>query len=69
MLTAVAESLRELDSEKEDTFERPYDSLRESLRKAIREMRESGEGRPEMFVEKPVDPDAFIEKVRTLIGD
>ncbi len=69
MLTGVAESLMELDAQSEDSFERPYDSLRESLRKAIQEMRESGEMRPEMFVEKPVDPDAFIEKVRQLIGD
>jgi DNA-binding response OmpR family regulator len=69
MLTGVAESLMELDAHREDTFERPYDSLRESLRKAIQEMRESGQMRPEMFVEKPVDPDAFIEKVRQLIGD
>jgi two-component system alkaline phosphatase synthesis response regulator PhoP len=69
MLTGVAESLMGLDAQKEGTFERPYDSLRESLRKAIQEMRESGEARPEMFVEKPVDPDAFIEKVRKLIGD
>src|SRR4030042_3473137 len=59
MLTGVAESLMELDAEKEDTFERPYDSLRESLRKPIQEMRASGQVRPEMFVEKPVDPDAF----------
>jgi two-component system alkaline phosphatase synthesis response regulator PhoP len=69
MLTAVAASLTELDAEKEDTFERPYDSLRESLRKAIQEMRESGDVRPDMFVDKPVDPDAFIERVRGLIGD
>jgi DNA-binding response OmpR family regulator len=69
MLTAVTASLQELDAKKEDTFERPFDSLRESLRKGIEEMRESGEVRPEMFVEKPVDPDAFIEKVRRLIGD
>jgi len=68
MLTGVAESLRDLDAKKEDTFERPFDSLRESLRKAIEEMRQSGEVRPEMFVEKPVDPDAFLEKVRQLIG-
>jgi hypothetical protein len=32
-------------------------------------MREGGEVRPEMFVDKPVDPDAFIKKVRELIGD
>ena len=69
MLTAVAASLTELDAQKEDTSERPYDSLRETLRKAIQEMRESGEVRPEMFVDKPVDPDAFIRKVRELIGN
>ena len=69
MLTAVAASLAELDAEKEDTFERPYDSLREKLRTAIQEMRESGDVRPDMFVDKPVDPDAFIERVRRLIGD
>jgi two-component system alkaline phosphatase synthesis response regulator PhoP len=69
MLTAVAASLTELDAQKEDTFERPYDSLRESLRQAIQEMRQSGHVRPEMFVDKPVNPDAFIEKVKELIGD
>jgi hypothetical protein len=69
MLTAVAASLTELDAQEEDTFERPYDSLRESLRKTIQEMRESGDVRPEMFVDKPVDPDGFIKKVRGLIGD
>jgi CheY-like chemotaxis protein len=68
MLSAVAASLTELDGQEEDTFERPYDSLRESLRKTIQEMRESGEVRPEMFVDKPVDPVAFIEKVKELIG-
>ena len=69
MLSAVAASLAELDGQEEDTFERPYDSLRESLRKTIQEMRESGDVRPDMFVDKPVDPDAFIERVRGLIGD
>ena len=69
MLTGVAASLTELDAKKEDTSERPYDSLRESLRKAIQEMRESGDVRPEMFVDKPVDPDAFIKKVKELLGD
>jgi DNA-binding response OmpR family regulator len=69
MLTAVAASLTELDAQKEDTFERPYDSLRESLRQAIQEMRQTGDFRPEMFVDKPVNSDAFIEKVKELIGD
>ena len=69
MLTGVATSLTELDAKKEDTSERPFDSLRESLRKAIQEMRESGDVRPEMFVDKPVDPDAFIKKVKDLLGE
>jgi two-component system alkaline phosphatase synthesis response regulator PhoP len=69
MLTGVAASLTELDAHKEEASERPFDSLRESLRKAIQEMRESGEVRPEMFVDKPVDPDAFIKKVKELLGD
>lgn len=68
MLTGVAASLEELDSEADDTFARPYDGLRESLRKAIREMREEGEIRPEMFVDKPVDPEDFIARVEKLIG-
>ena len=69
MITAVAASLMELDAEKDDSFERPYDSLRESLRKTIEQMREDGEVKPEMFVDKPVDADAFVEKVRRLIGE
>ena len=69
MLTAVANLLTELDSQAEDTYERPYDSLRESLRHAVQEMRESGAVKPEMFVDKPVDPDGFIKRVRELIGD
>jgi DNA-binding response OmpR family regulator len=69
MLTAVAASLMEMDAQKEDTHERPFDSLRESLRRTIREMRDEGEIKPEMFVDKPVDTVAFIQKVRDLIGD
>jgi len=69
MLTAVAASLAELDEKQGDTCERPYDSLRESLRRTLQELRESGEVRPEMFVDKPVDPDLFIKQVRELIGD
>jgi DNA-binding response OmpR family regulator len=69
MLTAVAASLVELDENKDDTFERPYDTLRETLRKAIGEMRENAEIRPDMFVDKPIDPDSFIARVKKLIGD
>jgi len=69
MLTGVAASLADMDSESDDTMARPYDSLRESLRKAIQDMRESGDIKPEMFVDKPIDPDSFIEKIRQLIGE
>jgi CheY-like chemotaxis protein len=68
MLTAVAASLEEIDAEKDDAESRPYDALREALRKHIKEMREEGDVKPEMFVDKPVDPDGFLEKVRELIG-
>ncbi len=37
MLTGVAATLEDVDSESGDTHERPYDSLRESLRKTIKE--------------------------------
>ena len=68
MLTAVSGVLEELEDHKEETFERPYDSLREALKKKIREMREEGLIRPEMFVDKPIDPESFIAKVQQLIG-
>jgi CheY-like chemotaxis protein len=68
MLTGVAGVLEELDSKKDDTFESPYDSLKESLRKAIRDMREEGLIRPEMFVDKPIDPEVLLSKVHDLIG-
>jgi hypothetical protein len=58
-----------MDSESDDTHARPFDSLRESLRRTIKEMREEGDVRPEMFVDKPVDPDALIKKVKSLIGE
>jgi CheY-like chemotaxis protein len=69
MLTAVADVLEEDESHaEEDTFERPYDSLRESLKKTISQMREEGLVRPELFIDKPIDPEELIESVQKLIG-
>jgi two-component system alkaline phosphatase synthesis response regulator PhoP len=68
MLTGVSGIVEEAESGAEAGSETPYDSLREALKKAIREMRQEGLVRPEMFVDKPVDPDGFIAKVRQLIG-
>jgi len=45
------------------------DNLREALKQKIQEMREVGSVRPEMFLDKPVEPDSFIAKVRQLIGN
>jgi len=69
MLTGVADSLSELDAKKDDTFESPYDKLRESLRKNIQEMREEGLVKPEMYIDKPIDLDDLAEKVKELIGN
>ena len=68
MLTGVSGIVEDLESREDETSEEPYNALRETLKKKIREMREEGLIRPEMFVDKPVDPDSFIEKVRELIG-
>lgn len=68
MLTAVSGILDEMESHKDEVGESPYDSLREALRKKIQEMRQEGLLKPEMFLDKPVDPDAFIAKVGQLIG-
>ena len=70
MLTAVADVLEEDESQADDdTFERPFDSLRESLKKTIRQMREEGLVRPNMFIDKPIDPEELVAAVRELIGD
>jgi len=68
MLTGVAGVIEEMDSHKDETLEQPYDSLRETLKKAIQAMREHGQIKPEMFIDKPVDPEPFVAKVRELIG-
>ena len=69
MLTGVGASLEEMERHKDEDSEKPYDGIREVLGQKIREMREAGSVRPEMFIDKPVDPDTFIAKVRELIGD
>jgi adenylate cyclase len=69
MLTGVAGVLEEEDAQAEgDTFESPFDSIRQGLRKGIAQMREEGLVRPEMFIDKPIDPEELIEAVQSLIG-
>ena len=67
MLTAVSGVLEEQEALAGEEPE--WEGLRELIRKAIRQMREEGLDRPEMFVDKPIDPKELIGKVRELIGD
>ena len=68
MLTGVSGVLEELEDHMDEALEKPYDKLREALKKKIREMRDEGLVRPEMFVDKPVDADSFAARVQELIG-
>jgi CheY-like chemotaxis protein len=68
MVTGVSAIIEDLEDHKEETFEKPYDSLREALKKTIHSMREDGLVKPDMFVDKPIDPESFIAKVQSLIG-
>ena len=68
MLTGVSSILQGLESSDDNTDGSIDDVLLVALKKKIRGLREQGLISPEMFVDKPVDPDAFIAKVRQLIG-
>ncbi len=68
MLTGVADSLAGLDAESDDTFMRPFDNLREKLRLKIQELKEEGLIKPDMFIDKPIDPEQVIERVKDIIG-
>ena len=65
----IKEEAEYVDAQSEDTHERPFDSLREAMRKSIQEMRDEGLVKPDMFIDKPIDPELVIAKVKELIGD
>ncbi len=69
MLTGVAEVLEGLDADSEATEETPFDPLREAMRKRIKQMRDEGLEKPDMFIDKPIDPELVMAKVKELIGD
>jgi CheY-like chemotaxis protein len=70
MLTGVAGVLEDYDDEADaaGTTLRPFDSLRENLRSMIQKMRSEGLIKPDMFMDKPVEPDEFIERVEKLLN-
>lgn len=69
MLTGVADVLEGLDEESDDTHERPFDSLREAMRTKIQQLKSEGDIKPDVFIDKPVDPEHVVAKVRELIGE
>jgi len=69
MLTGVSKILQEMECPDGETADGPGDILLEALKKKIGELRQEGLVTPEMFVDKPVEPDALITKIRQLIGD
>lgn len=68
MATGVDGVLEGTEGHEEEPIDRPYDSIRAAMKKKIRELRREGLVRPEMFMDKPIDPDLFIAKVKQLIG-
>jgi CheY-like chemotaxis protein len=69
MLTAVSASLEEFDAQRDDSVENSDDSWRQAMANLIAAMRDEGDVRPQLFIEKPVDPADVVEKVRELIGE
>lgn len=68
MLTGVREVLEELESGEDGSSDQLQDSLLKALKKKLRELHEEGLVTPDMFVDKPLEPDVFIAKVEQLIG-
>ena len=68
MLTGASGVIEEMKAHEDETFESPYDNLRNAFRKAIQELRQDGLIKPEIFVDKPVDPQVLLDKVRTLLA-
>jgi len=69
MLTGVSGVVEEAGTHSDESFEKPYEPLRETLMKQIQQLRDEGLVKPDVFLDKPVDPEIFIVKVRELIGD
>jgi CheY-like chemotaxis protein len=70
MLTAVQEVLDvEMAGEsKSDTLGELKDPFREMLSRMTEAHRAAGEVRPERFLDKPIEPEAFLAAVQQLIG-
>lgn len=69
MVSGVGKVLEELDRPEEEPAGGLHDTMLQALKKKVRELRQAGLITPDMFVDKPVDPDSFVVKVRQFLGD
>ncbi len=71
MLTAVSQ-VAEVDMKEEggdDTFSEVKGAFADKLGSMIQTYRISGEVKPDIFLDKPIEPDTLIDAVQKLIGD
>lgn len=68
IVSGVAAVLEEIAEGKAGGDPGQLSSVESALRKTIEEMRSEGLSRPELFVDKPIDPGRFIAQVDSLIG-
>jgi len=71
MLTSISQ-VTEVDMKEEgkgDTFSEIKEAFADKLGKMVETHRSTGEVKPEIFLDKPIEPDTLIDAVRKLIGD
>lgn len=69
MLTAINDVIEDgKDKSEDETFEQMKDFYLEKMEKLVGKFRDNGDVKPEMFLDKPVEPDKFAEAVTSLIG-
>ncbi|UCG33322.1 MAG: hypothetical protein JSU68_01580 [Phycisphaerales bacterium] len=68
MLSGVNGVIEELETHKDEIYEKPFGLLRESLTERIRELCAEGSVGPQMFVDKPVNPYSVVAGVQQHIG-
>ena len=71
MLTSISQ-VTDVDMKEEgkgDTFSEIKEVFADKLGKMVETYRSTGEVKPEIFLDKPIEPDTLIDAVRKLIGD
>ncbi|MEW5946314.1 MAG: response regulator [bacterium] len=68
MLTAVAETIYSDDSGDAGAFSEIKDSFIPKLKEKVQQYRGEGQVKPEIFLDKPIEPDVLIRHVNDLIG-